>query len=268
MRPAVPAAVREQADESAAAPIAADRAPGRGGDLLRTAALALLVGVAYYVAARLSLRVALVQRNVTPLWPPTGIAVVAFLVLGRRVWPGVAIAAFAVNAPINSDLLVAAVTAAGNTVAPLLAATLLERVGFHREIDRQRDAIAIVFLAALGSMVLSASIGTTALVTSGSVPWSEYGQTWTVWWTGDAMGVLVVAPFLLSLGELSRRRPPSWARRAEAAVLFVLITVVALWVTGSKPTSPCSSTVADAPAGASFSMSQEGSTTLAPIVRW
>jgi len=218
--------------------------PGLGGrpaddparNVLRTVVLALLVGVAYYVAARLSLRLALVQKNVTPLWPPTGIAVVAFLVLGRRVWPGVAVAAFAVNAPLSSDVVVALATAAGNTLAPLLAATLLDRVGFRRQIDRQRDAIAIVFLGALGSMLVSATIGTVALAASGAVDWSEFGATWAVWWTGDAMGVLVVAPFLLSFGEFARRRlgPVSWARRAEAAGLFLLITVVAVWVSQSN----------------------------------
>ena len=47
-----------------------------------------------------------------------------------------------------------------DTVAPLVAALLLERVGFRRRLDRQRDAMAIVFLAALASMLISATIGT------------------------------------------------------------------------------------------------------------
>ena len=71
------------------------------------------LGLIYYVAARLSLRLALIQDNVTPLWPPTGIAVVAFLLYGRRCWPGVAIAAFFVNLPISTSAA-AAVTAVGN----------------------------------------------------------------------------------------------------------------------------------------------------------
>jgi MASE1 len=73
----------------------------------------LLVAVAYYVAAKLGLRLALVGRNITPIWPPTGIAVVAFILLGRSVWPGVALAAFAVNLPITTNGLAAAATAAG-----------------------------------------------------------------------------------------------------------------------------------------------------------
>src|SRR5919199_6630529 len=87
-------------------------------DLLRYAVRILVVGLIYYIAARLSLRLALIEENVTPLWPPTGIAVVALLVFGRSLWPGIALAAFAVNLPISTNPLAAATTAAGNTLAP------------------------------------------------------------------------------------------------------------------------------------------------------
>jgi integral membrane sensor domain MASE1 len=36
----------------------------------------------------------LVHKQVTPLWPPTGIAIVCLLVYGVRVWPGIALGAF------------------------------------------------------------------------------------------------------------------------------------------------------------------------------
>src|SRR5207245_2705493 len=164
----------------------------------------LVVGLAYYVAARLGLRLSLIQKNVTPLWPPTGIALVAFLVLGRATWPGVALGAFLVNLPISTNAPAAAVTAVGNTLAPLVAATLLTRVGFRRQIDRLRDAVAIVVLAALLSMTISASIGTATLVVSGAIHARKFLSAWAVWWTGDAMGVLVVAPFRLSVGVFRR----------------------------------------------------------------
>ncbi|HJP65100.1 MAG TPA: SpoIIE family protein phosphatase, partial [Actinomycetota bacterium] len=92
----------------------------------------------------------------------------------------------------------------------------------------------IVFLAALGSMTISATIGTGALVWSGAVKASHVTSAWAVWWTGDAMGVLVVAPFLLSLLRLRHRRPTSWARRAEAAFLLALLVVLSIAVTRSS----------------------------------
>jgi PAS domain S-box-containing protein len=186
----------------------------------------LLLGAAYWGAAELSLRVALVERNVTPVWPPTGIALVAFLLLGPRMWPAVAVAAFVVNAPISPSVVVALAIAAGNTLAPLVALFLLRRAGFRPELDRLRDAMAIVFLGALAGMLVSATIGTTALVSSGAVPPTDYWGTWAVWWVGDAMGVLVVAPFLLSLRIRSSAARVSWLRRAEAVALFVALAAV------------------------------------------
>jgi PAS domain S-box-containing protein len=200
-------------------------------DPLNYLAKTLIVAVAYYVAARLGLRVALIERNVTPLWPPTGIALVAFLAFGRALWPGVALAAFAVNLPINTNVLAAAATAAGNTLAPLVAASLLLRVGFRREIDRLWDAVHIVFLGALLSTLISASVGAGTLVVSGALSAHEFPAAWAVWWTGDAMGVLVVAPFLLSLFQ--RPWSGSLRERTEGAALLLLVAVVTLLVMNS-----------------------------------
>ncbi len=187
---------------------------------------ATLVGAAYFVAASLSLRLALVGGQVTPIWPPTGIAVAGLLLFGRKVWPAIAVAAFLVNAPIGPSLLTAAGVAVGNTLAPLLCATLLQKAGFRLELDRLRDALAIVVLGAL-SMTVSATCGTATLMLWGSVTVSRFWPTWSVWWTGDAMGVLIVAPFLLSWRSSRPRSTGSWPRRAEAAALFGGLAVVA-----------------------------------------
>jgi PAS domain S-box-containing protein len=177
------------------------------------------LGVAYYLAAQLSLRLALVGENITPLWPPTGIALVGFLLRGRRLWPGVAIAAFAVNLPISTSAVAAAVTAVGNTLAPLAATTLLLRVGFRPQLDRLRDALAIVFLAALGSTLISATIGATTLVVSDSIPEARFLGAWSVWWAGDAMGILVVAPFLFTLNTIRAHPIPRGWKILEATAL-------------------------------------------------
>ena len=201
-------------------------------DLIRSIGL----GVAYYVAAQLSLRLALVGENITPLWPPTGIALVGFLLRGRRLWPGVAIAAFAVNLPISATPVAAAVTAVGNTLAPLAAATFLLRVGFRPQLDRLRDALAIVFLAALGSTLISATIGATTLVVSGAIRQEQFPGAWSVWWAGDAMGILVVAPFLLTLTTIREHPlPRGWKILEAIALLGVLVGISFLSVVTDLP---------------------------------
>ncbi len=204
---------------------------GWSSDPIRAVAL----GVVYYVAARLSLHLALVEDNVTPLWPPTGIALVGFLLYGRRLWPGVALAALAVNLPISATPIAAALTAAGNTLAPVVAATLLRRTGFRVQLDRLRDALSIVFLAALLSTLISATTGAATLVVSGTIAGADFLGAWSVWWAGDAMGILVCAPFLLTLPRFrDHPRPLGWWRGIEALCLLVVLVSVSLFVLDSR----------------------------------
>jgi integral membrane sensor domain MASE1/anti-sigma regulatory factor (Ser/Thr protein kinase) len=187
------------------------------------------VAVAYYVAGRVGLSLSLVGRSVTPLWPPTGVAVVALFVLGRRLWPAIAIAAFAINAPISPTFAAAALIAFGNVLAPVAAVSLLLMVGFRPNLERVRDVTALVVLGALVSMAISATIGSLALMWSGAIGAHQFAGTWSVWWTGDAMGVLIVAPFLWSLRPNTADGPhPSLLEIAGETVLLFAACVAAM----------------------------------------
>ena len=187
------------------------------------------VAAIYFATAKLGLLQELVEGQVTPFWPPTGIALAALLVFGLRIWPGIAIGAFVLNATVGSSLAAAAIIAAGNTIAPICALLLLRIVGFRSEIDRRRDALALVFLGALAPMLLSATVGTVALLLTGGIPVGDFGTTWWVWWTGDATGVLVVTPLLLVIRrQLPRQHRVSWRRWVEAGCLFLSTFVIAV----------------------------------------
>lgn len=193
--------------------------PRKAPDRLVVILEAVLVGVLYYAAARLSLHAALVGTSVTPVWPPSGIALVGLLVFGRRVAPGIYLAAFLVNITLSPPAWTAPVIALGNTLAPLAAYELLRVTRFDVRLDRLRDAIALVFLGALGAMAISASLGTTTLWAAHAITGQSYAAAWSVWWTGDVMGVLVFTPFLLLLLR-ARPGPLGPAKVAEAILLF------------------------------------------------
>ncbi|WP_405389555.1 MASE1 domain-containing protein [Streptomyces sp. NBC_01102] len=197
----------------------------------------LAVAALYYATARLGLIQQLVRGQVTPLWPPTGIAVAALLLFGARVWPGIAVGALAVNISIGPTVPSVLAIVIGNTVAPVCSYLLLNRAGFHNDLDRLRDALALVFLGALGPMLLSATIGSGTLFLSGALTASGFWPTWSVWWTGDAMGVLVVTPFLLTVRWA--RWPPAVGPlvRAEAAALTACTLTVTVLVTNARNTS-------------------------------
>jgi integral membrane sensor domain MASE1 len=196
----------------------------------------LAVAAAYYASAQLGLLQELIRGQVTPFWPPTGIALFCLLQLGIRTWPGVTLGAFLVNVTLGPSPSAVAAIVAGNTLAPVCAYLLLNRVKFRQGLDRLRDALALVFLGALGGMLISATVGSGVLVLYGALPASDFWPTWSVWWTGDAMGVLVITPLLLVLrkarrpGDVLPYRPYLWA---EAVALLVGTLVVSLLATRS-----------------------------------
>ncbi|MFJ3927400.1 MASE1 domain-containing protein [Streptomyces sp. NPDC090022] len=190
----------------------------------------LAVAAVYYGAAQVGLLLQLVRDQVTPLWPPTGVALAGLLLLGMRVWPGIALGAFFVNVVLGPSLISVLAITAGNTLAPVCAALMLRGAGFRNELDRLRDVLALVFLGALVGMVISSTIGTGTLVLSGAVGASDFWPTWSVWWTGDAMGILVVTPFLLVLRKArwpSRAGPGRWFEAVALAVGTVSVTLLA-----------------------------------------
>ncbi|MFD3919745.1 MASE1 domain-containing protein [Streptomyces sp. NPDC058595] len=197
----------------------------------RPTALTILAVVAlYYATARLGLLQQLVRGQVTPLWPPTGISVAALLLFGTRVWPGIALGALTVNVTIGPTAWSVLAIVVGNTLAPVCSYLLLNRVRFHNDLDRLQDALALVFLGALGPMLISATIGSGTLFLSGALPGRDFWSTWSVWWTGDAMGVLVVTPFLLVIRWA--RWPPGvgplvWVEAAALTACTLTVTYLA-----------------------------------------
>ncbi len=188
--------------------------------------------VAYFIAGKIGLSVPFTSGNVSPVWPPSGIALAALLAWGYWVWPGIALAAFLVNffSPIPHGTALG--IALGNTLAALAAAFLIRRVANFRDLRHLRDVFALICLAAILSTTISASIGVASLFFGGVQPWSTYASAWAVWWLGDAMGVLLVTPLILTFGQLARIR--SKPRVIEAVVLLAGIALTCLFIFANR----------------------------------
>ncbi len=189
------------------------------------AAVALLA-VLYFGSAKLGLLAAVAHGVVSSAWPPTGVALAALLLAGVRYWPGIAIGALLLNATSGVSLLGAAGIAMGNTLEAVVGTLLLQRVArFRPSLDRLQDVLALVLLAGILSTAVSATVGVTSLLLSGSTPSTSVGRLWFVWWSGDAMGTLIVAPVFLTWLTTPRLREPL-ARAAEALTLLVILVAL------------------------------------------
>ncbi|MFJ6235668.1 MASE1 domain-containing protein [Streptomyces griseus] len=203
----------------------------------RAVYVAQILGVAgaYYLVGHLGLmrQVVVDGAVVTPLWPPTGIALASLLCLGVRVWPGIALGTLVTVSEIGDAFTVSRLAIMlGNTLAPLVSCALLRRVGFRSELVRLRDGICLVFLGAFAGMLISATIGSVTLLLDDKVPPGRFWLVWSSWWAGDAMGVLVVTPLLLVLRRVRWPRPSD--RWLEASLLAAVAVTVSLIATRSS----------------------------------
>ena len=173
------------------------RAPRLSATLVRNVAVALI----YFATGMAGLKLAFVSGVVTLFWPPSGIAFAAIWLGGRRLIFGVFVGALAINAIQMAQWPFAVLVAIGNTLPALVATIFLRsRVELDtaggREPGELRRVLLFILVAALGSTILSAAVGTLAV--AAALPTAAMASSaWLIWWMGDAMGVLIVAPPLL-----------------------------------------------------------------------
>lgn len=169
----------------------------------------VLAGV-FYGMGRLGQLLALPipPGSITAVWPPSGIAFVAVLLLGYRVWPAFWIGEFFVNIwgyfdgssaeAIAKSIGVGVFDGIGASLESIVGAYLLWRfVGSHYPFNRARNVFYFTIVSLLCTMV-SATIGVTAFCVGGFSNWAEYFSLWFTWWIGNSVGILVMAPLLLT----------------------------------------------------------------------
>lgn len=185
---------------------------------------ALILFILYFVVGRVGLSIHPVNTFATFIWPASALALAAVMLFGYRLWPAILLGALAVNASLDANLLVAAAIGFGNMLEAVAGAYVLKHIiNFDTDLTRVRDNVGII-ATAFFVPVLSATIGVSSLWLGGTLAAGEILPSWGAWWSGDALSILILAPFLLKW--LSR---PTFQRSTgQYAELFFSISVVAL----------------------------------------
>lgn len=194
--------------------------------IVRRIPIILALAAFYFAAGKLGLRLAIVNPSASSVWPPTGIALAALLILGYDVWPAILIGAFAVNMTTAGSIATSLGIAAGNTLEALLGAYLVCTLAHgRRAFVSAEDVLKFAFLGGAVSTTVSATIGIASLSAAGFIAPGHRAEVWLTWWLGDLMGAIVVAPWIILWVDrpaLKRSlRQKVWGGIAAASLLLL-----------------------------------------------
>ena len=194
--------------------------------------LAVVVGIAYFLAARLSLLLLTKPDGVAVFWPANGIAVGALVALGPSVrWPvaiGAAAATMVANLLGDRTFLIAATSALCNVGEAMLTAGLIERqFGAGFTLDRLRNVLGLLAAAVFGAAISGVGGTLGFKLFHGST--APILTTWEHWFASDALGILTVAPLLIGVAAAARN-PPSRREALEGAAALGAIALMSAFV--------------------------------------
>lgn len=179
---------------------------------------------AYFTSSEVGYLFSTTAMGVSPVWPPTGVALVAILLFGYQYLPWVFLGALAAHLTVPFPGLAAVGSSIGNMLEAAAGVWLVRRfISSPRQpLDRPIDLAKFVLLAPILSTTVSATVGIGSLCLSGATQWKDFPFLWGVWWLGDMFGDLVVAPVLLAWSQ----PVPRSVRERKWELAFVLAAVL------------------------------------------
>ena len=177
-----------------------------------------LTALAYALAGKVALLLAVPPGFASPLYPAAGVALGALLIFGRRALPGIALGSLYVNLSLGislqslsaTTLLMPAVIAVGASLQAWVGDALIKRfVRQPFELGEPREVLRFLGAATLSCLV-SPTVANLALWLSGTLPAAAVPFSAATWWVGDVLGVLIATPILLTLFGQPRA---AWAPR-------------------------------------------------------
>ena len=185
----------------------------------------------YLLAAGIGLRLQVYYGAVTPLWPPSGLAVWMLWRRGLGLAPVILGGEWLVALWLGLGWQAQILGPLAQLVEAMLASMLLRLARLPaRPLDTLHGLQLFLLDAVLLAPMLAAAIGTWGLYLTGATGDGPLYETLLTWWTGDALGILIITPLLLAWWP-----QPARSTVAQAAALMIATGIAALVVLMQAP---------------------------------
>ena len=191
--------------------------------------LAVVICIAYFLAARLSLALLNKAEGVAVFWPAAGVAAGVLIALGPSARLSVVAATMAATIVANllgdRNIWSTILFALCNAGEAVLTAWLIQYyLGSSFSLGRLRSVLGLVAAAFLGTAV-SGICGAISFRLFHSSTTSMLA-TWQQWVASDGLGIIAVAPLVIGLAAAARERP------SRSELIEGALAVAALALTG------------------------------------
>lgn len=210
------------------------RSEADGSDFIRIKIWGLaLLAVAYFALSIGVWQLADPAYVGAPWWPAAGLTLGLMAVSQMRDWPAIALTIFVADiaADLVQDAPIGTSIAWGfaNSIEPLLGAAALRYAfnGCRPDFDSPANVGRFFVVVALAGAPLASAIGSAASAITYDLEWLT---TWRDWYTGDVLGILVLAPTVIFAGQIKR------AFGLKLAATFAAVAIVSgivFWSTAS-----------------------------------
>lgn len=184
----------------------------------------VLLPLLFFISARAGVVLSVMPEGMAILWPPNGVLLAYCIRFGPRSYLAFGLlsvlAEMAVDIPkyrVRDAVLFGVI----NATEVALAAYLLRRAQFNPRFTRITDLAKFVVAVPITAAFLGSVFGAfvySEMPNTGTV----YFQLLRIWWFGDALGMMIVAPLFLSAWTHTRNLPHRWPEFRLSDLLFAL----------------------------------------------
>lgn len=199
----------------------------------------LVVIVLYYATAKLGDFLTFVKvfehNEYPPYWPPSGVAFGLILIMGRSVWPGIAIASLSLtpeaywflqtNPRISDVFIISSLFTIGRVAEPIIGYYLVKRLCPDGEPFINPKASVIFILITLAISVIGAGASSTGIQLVNQKATEVYLTGMFGWYIDNVVGILLFTPALISFYNLMNTDPK---KLKTVGQIILIITIICL----------------------------------------
>jgi len=204
--------------------------------LKSTPAVVLLIALLYILLSKISSLLSINYIAISPIFPAAGLALASVLILGNRALLGIFIGAFLSNIfnnlyileQENHNIIKLALASVfigiGSVISAIVSKYIVNRTSNEKHpLHTGKNVLSLLILGCFSFATILALIGTISITLAGFNS-SNFWYTFKTWWLGDAIGIILITPFILSWcskNEINKNP----VKPLELA-LFVLVTML------------------------------------------